>query len=96
MKSLLCGFILGSLLGCSSGFSDQEISQVRTSIKDHFEQKGFTVTEISLVKESNETLSGFVRLSKTVPQVGDMDFSKVCTARMDQHSSRFTWDCDDR
>jgi hypothetical protein len=94
MKTLLCCCLLVVLLGCSAGFTDQDISNIKTSIKNDFEEKDFTVTEIKLVKQSGRTLSGYVGLKKIVPAIGEMEFTKRCTAIMDQNSQQYTWNCE--
>jgi hypothetical protein len=83
------------LSGCQSGFSNEEISRVKTSIKQDFEDKGFVVTEIKLTKESKYSLSGVVRLKKNVPYVGEIEFSEMCDATMDQNSLQYAWKCED-
>ena len=93
-KTFLCCFLSVVLLGCSTGFTEQDISNAKVSIKDDFEAKEFTVTEIKLVKESDRTLTGYVKLRKVVPAIGDMDFTKRCTAIMDQDSPQYTWKCE--
>lgn len=84
------------MLGCSSGFSQSDIADVQTRIKQDFEKKGFTVLEIKMSRGSEDTLGGFVRLRKNVPNIGDMDFSKVCTATKNPNTSQYSWKCEDR
>lgn len=93
MKSALCCFALFVLLSCASGISKQDIAKVQASIRKDFEKKGFTVTDIKLEKQSAETLAGVVRLRKTVPSVGDMEFSKVCSATVNLDTKDYTWKC---
>ncbi len=84
------------MLGCSSGFSNSDIADVQASIRHDFEKKGFTVLEIRMSKGSKDTLGGFVRLRKNVPNIGDMDFSRVCTATKDPNTAHYSWKCEDR
>ena len=65
-------------------------------MQHQFEAQGFTVTEIRLSKGSKKELYGYVRLKKTVPGLGEMDFSKVCSATRDENSSQYSWRCEDR
>ena len=96
MKSFVCFLLLAILFGCSASFSSQDVSNVEASIRKDFETKGFTVTKIQLTRQSKTKLSGVVLLRKSVPGVGDMDFSRVCTATMDEKSSQPSWKCEDR
>jgi len=95
MKLFLCCCLLLTL-SCSSGFSSRDIADVEASIRKDSEKKGFTVTEVRMSKASDNTLAGFVRLKKNVPALGDMDFSKVCTATKDSNTGHYTWKCEDR
>ena len=96
IKTLLCCFSLAVLLACSASFSEQDIASVEASMRKDFETKGFTVTRIQLTRQSKTKLSGVVLLRKDVPGVGDMEFSRVCTATMDEQSSQPSWKCEDR
>ena len=65
-------------------------------MRQDFESKGFSVTKMNLRKQTDTKLSGVVMLRKNVPGVGDMDFSRVCTAIMDEKTSQFSWKCEDQ
>ena len=95
IRACIFGYLLLGL-GCSSGFTTRDIADVQASIRHDFEKKGFTVLQVDMRKESADTLAGVVRLRKDVPNIGDMDFSKVCTATKDQASSHYVWKCEDR
>jgi len=94
VRILVCCLALFCLFGCSSGFTDQDVANAEKSIKTEFEKKDFTVSEVKLIKESDRKLSGFVRLKKRVPIVGDMEVTKNCTATMGENSSEYIWKCE--
>ncbi len=96
LKTFFCCFSLAVLLACTASFSSQDIANVEASMRKDFETKGFTVTKIQLTKQSETKLSGVVLLRKNVSGIGDMDFSRVCTATMDQTTSQPSWKCEDR
>lgn len=96
IQLLCCCVFLLTLLGCSAGFSKKDIANVEASIRTDFETKGYTVTKVQLDQQSKTKLSGVVLLRKNVPGVGDMEFSRVCTATVDPATSHPSWKCEDR
>jgi uncharacterized protein YkuJ len=82
------------MLACSS--DAERMADLQQHVKQHFEAEGFTVVEIKFSDKSKRTLSGYARLRKSVPPLGDMDFTRLCTATLDESSSRYTWTCNDR
>lgn len=93
MKTLVVILLLAFAVGCSSGFTNRDIASVQESIKSDFEKRNYTVTEVKLTRQSDLTLKGYVRYRRNVPDVGEMDFSRVCTATMDKDSGKYTWGC---
>lgn len=93
MKILLCCILLGLSTACSAGITNRNIANVEGEIKRNFEAKQYVVTEIKLTKQSDTTLAGYIRMRRNVPGVGDMEFTEVCTAKMDENTNRFDWKC---
>ena len=85
--------ILFSLLtACGqSGFSKEDIDNMKKSIKSEFEGRGadIKVTEIELITESPKKVTGFVKI-----KVGDDDpIMKDCSATMGD-DNRYIWKCE--
>jgi PBP1b-binding outer membrane lipoprotein LpoB len=80
------------LASCSSGFRDAEIQNVKKDIQSKFESEGFTVTEVSLIRESDFKLTGFVRVEKKILVV-PLKLTKNCTVTMDNTSRQTLWEC---
>ena len=53
-------FLLSLLAGCSSGFSDSEISDIQAEIKLAYEKNGWYNTEVALVRETETNLTGYI------------------------------------
>ncbi len=92
LKCSLAATLIVLLVACSSGFRDAEIQSVKKDIRTKFESEGFTVTEVSLVRESNYKLTGFVRVEKKVLVV-PLKLTKNCTVTMDNTSRQTLWEC---
>jgi hypothetical protein len=73
---------------CSSEFSEGDIDAAKSAIRTEFEKEGYTVEEVSLIKESDRRLSGFVRLKKS-----DLRVTEDCTATMSADSPKYIWEC---
>jgi hypothetical protein len=70
-------------------FSDDDIKTISANIKKKFEEKREVyVQEVSLVRESSNKLTGFVRLKLLG---GDSEFTKDCTVTRDEKST--LWHC---
>jgi hypothetical protein len=97
MKSLrLCaGFILllVSIACTSRQFHEKDIAKTETDISANFEQRGFTVEQVNLVKESDRRLSGFVKFRKSSGLFSKAQLSKNCVATMDADSGKWIWEC---
>ena len=52
------------LAGCIYGFSIADVEAAKRDIKAKFESQGFTVTEVSLIRESDYKLTGFASMQK--------------------------------
>lgn len=79
-----------ALAGCNPGFTDADIEAAKKSIKEEFEKKpGITVSDVTLLKESQRKLTGFVKL-----RVMSQDIMKSCSATMDDTGKNYIWRCD--
>jgi len=102
MKSLLLGtglillflFILASVACTSPKFSQSDIDKTEMAIRADFAKRGFTVEEVSLIKESDRQLSGFVKFRKSSGLLSNIQLSKNCIASMDADSGKQIWNCE--
>ena len=93
MRSLpLCAgflFLVLAFVACtsSSGFREDDIAKAESSIRTDYEQRGFTVEQVSLIKASDRQLSGFVKMRKA-GLLSHIQLTKNCVATMDADSSK--------
>jgi hypothetical protein len=66
------------MTACSSRFSQDDIARTETDIRTNFEQRGFTVEQVSLIKASDRQLSGFVKFRKSSGLFSKVELSKNC------------------
>ncbi len=96
MKPLpLCAaliFLLLLLASCTSRFSENDIVNTESAIRTDFEHRGFTVEQVTLIKESDRRLSGFVRFKKSAGLLRQVQL-KNCIATADADSSKYIWEC---
>jgi hypothetical protein len=87
--------LLSSLIACTSNsqFREEDIARTETEIRTNFEQRGFTVEQVSLIKESDRRLSGYVKFKKTSGLFKKVELSKNCVATMDADSRNYIWEC---
>lgn len=71
-------------------FSNSDISSIKESIRTEFgKREGLSVLEVSLIKESERRLQGFVKLkTETLDEV-----TKDCTAAMSIDDGQTIWGC---
>jgi hypothetical protein len=98
MKSLpLCATfaLLLASVACSSSpkFKEEDIAKTETDIRTHFEQRGFTVEQVSLIKESDRRLSGYVKFHKSTGLLSKAQLHQDCTATMGVDSPQYIWEC---
>ena len=95
MKSLLLsiGILLVSI-GCNSSspqpntkFSEADVARAEVDISSHYEDHGFTVEQVNLIKESDRRLSGYVKIRKASGIIRPQ-FTKNCVASMDVDSGK--------
>jgi hypothetical protein len=73
-------------------FSEADVTKAQDEITHDYQNKGFDVQQVSLIKDSDRHLSGFVKFRKASgiirPQV-----VKKCSATMDQDSGKYIYGC---
>jgi virulence-associated protein VapD len=78
---------------CSSRFSEADVTRTESDIRTQFEQKGFVVEQVSMIKDSDRHLSGFAKVRKAGLILGKLEITKNCTATMDPDSGKSIWEC---
>jgi hypothetical protein len=78
---------------CSSRFSEADVTRTESDIRTQFEQKGFVVEQVSMIKDSDRHLSGFAKVRKPGLILGKLEITKNCTATMDADSGKSIWEC---
>ena len=73
-------------------FREAEVAKAEADIRTQYESKGFTVEQVSMIKESDRRLSGYIRVRKSKGLV-KLEFSQNCAATMDADSGRYIWEC---
>src|SRR5580692_2426625 len=85
--------LLAASSACNSRFSQTDVSKVETDIRTQFEQKGFIVEQVSLIKDSDRHLSGFAKMRKPGLLLSRLELTKNCTATMDADSGKYLLEC---
>lgn len=96
MRCGLAIIVLGFALcatSCSSRFSDADVTKTESDIKTQFEQKGFEVEQVSMIRDSDRHMSGFAKVRKPGLILGKLELTKSCTATMDAGSGKSIWQC---
>jgi uncharacterized protein YcfL len=105
MKSLCAITVLFlACVGCNSNnqaaapqpapkvFSEADITKAQEEITHDYQNKGFEVEQVSLIKDSDRHLSGFAKIRKASGIIRPQ-FTKTCTATMDQDSGKYIYGC---
>ena len=82
------GFIVLYVIPSMSGFSSEDIDNVKKSIRAEFEGRGLKVVEVAMIKESPKKLNGFAKVS-----VEGVDIQKTCTATYGE-GAQYLWQCE--
>jgi hypothetical protein len=81
----------------SPRFSEADIQKAEADIRVKFEQKGFVVEQVSLIRDSDRHLSGFAKMAANqkagLLRTKLVEINKTCTATMDESTSHFIWEC---
>ena len=81
-------FFLLSVLACESGFTVQDIEELKKSVRSEFEaQPGVVVSEVAFIKESSTKLTGFVKF-----ELYGIEVIKGCEATMGENQM-YIWRC---
>jgi hypothetical protein len=81
------------IIGCSRKYSEADVNQTEAEIRTQFEQKGLVVEQVSMVKDSDRHMTGFVKFHKSSGLFSKVDVSRNCTAAMDADSGKSLWQC---
>lgn len=61
-------------------------------IKSHYEDQGFEVQQVNLIKDSDRHLSGYVKIMRASGIIRPQ-LMKNCVASMDVDSGKSIWEC---
>lgn len=78
---------------CSSRFNEADVTRTESDIRTQFEQKGFVVEQVSMVKDADRHMTGFAKVRKPGLFTGKLQINKNCTATMDADSGKSIWEC---
>ncbi|MGB6386868.1 MAG: hypothetical protein WBD25_18115 [Terriglobales bacterium] len=105
MKSLfLCVGVLLACVGCNSNtqaaapqpvpkvFSEADVTRAQADIKSHYEDQGFEVQQVALIKDSDRHLSGYVKFRRASGIIRPQ-LTRNCVASMDVDSGKSIWEC---
>ena len=86
-------FLVLAVVACTSSrkFREGDVTSTESDIRTEFEQKGFVVEQVSMVKDSDRQLCGFVRMREPGLLPGKIELTKNCSATMD--SGKSIWEC---
>jgi hypothetical protein len=73
-------------------FSEADVTKAQEEITHDYQNKGFEVEQIALIKDSDRHLSGFAKIRKAAGFVRPQ-LTKKCTATMDQDSGKYIYGC---
>lgn len=73
-------------------FSEADVTKAQEEITHDYQNKGFEVEQVSLIKDSDRHLSGFVKFRK-VSGIIRPQLTKTCAATMDQDSGKYIYGC---
>jgi hypothetical protein len=104
MKSLfLCVGVLLACVGCDNNtqavappapkvFSEADVTKAQEDITHDYQNKGFDVEQVSLIKDSDRHLSGFVKFRRASGFIRPQ-LTRNCVASMDVDSGKSIWEC---
>jgi hypothetical protein len=70
-----------------------DTANIAAAIRSDYEKRGFTVEQVSMIRESNTRLSGFVKFRKSTGLLSKVQLTKNCVATQDVDTSQFIWEC---
>jgi hypothetical protein len=104
MKSALCfGLVLLASVACNNVssqapapqpkmFSEADVTKAQEEITHDYQNKGFDVEQVALIKDSDRHLSGYATIRKASGFIRPQ-LTKKCTATMDQDSGKYIYGC---
>ena len=94
MRKLVAALIsLAFATACSPHYTEADVARMETQIKTEFEQKGFVVDEVKMIKDAERHMKGYVRIHKPGILLSNFSVTKDCTATMDADSGSSLWEC---
>jgi hypothetical protein len=73
-------------------FSQADVTRAQDQITHDYENKGFDVEQVSLIKDSDRHLSGFIRFRRA-SGIMRPQLTKNCSATMDEDSGKYIYGC---
>jgi hypothetical protein len=73
-------------------FSEADVTKAQEGITHDYQNKGWEVEQVALIKDSDRHLSGFVKIRKASGIIRPQ-LTKKCTATMDQDSGKYIYGC---
>lgn len=73
-------------------FSQADVTKAQEEIAHDYQNRGFEVEQVSLIKDSDRHLSGFVKFRRASGIIRPQ-FTKACSATMDQDSGKYIYGC---
>jgi hypothetical protein len=81
------------ITACGSKFSEADVQRTESDIRTQFEQKGFVVEQVSMIKDADRHMTGLVKFKKPGLLTGRLELTKNCMATMDVDSGKSIWEC---
>ena|ERR1700722_13725958 len=73
-------------------FTEADVIRAQADIKSRYEDQGFEVQQVNLIKESDRHLSGYVKIRRASGIIRPQ-LTKNCVASMDVDSGKSIWEC---
>ncbi len=73
-------------------FREADITKAQEDITRDYQNRGFEVEQVSLIKDSDRHLSGFIKLRKASGIIRPQ-LTRACSATMDQDSGKYIYGC---
>jgi outer membrane protein assembly factor BamA len=73
-------------------FSEADVTKAQEEITHEYQNRGFDVEQVALIKDSDRHLSGYAKIRKASGFIRPQ-LTKKCTATMDQDSGKYIYGC---
>jgi hypothetical protein len=95
MRLPLIGAVLAVAVttACSSHYTQADVTKIESDITADFQEKGFVVEQVNLIKDSDRHMSGFAKVHKPGVLLSKLVLTKDCSASMDIESGLSIWEC---